>query len=81
MIKSIDGAIVLNGRVGTLSEFTIAIEEGLPISVLEGTGGITDHLKKIIKISKKKYLKDKIYFTSSYKKAIDNLILKKKKKN
>ena len=74
MIKNIDGAIVLNGRIGTLSEFTIAIEEGLPVSVLEGTGGITDHLKKIIKISKKKYSKDKIYFTSSYKKAVDNLI-------
>lgn len=78
MIKSIDGAIVLNGRIGTLSEFTIAIEEGLPVSVLEETGGIADHLKTIIKISKKKYPKDKIYFTSSYKKAVDNLISKKK---
>ncbi len=79
MIKSIDGAIVLNGRIGTLSEFTIAIEEGLPVSVLEGTDGITDYLKTIIKISKKKYSKDKIYFTSSYKKAVDNLLKLNKK--
>ncbi len=39
MIKNIDGAIVLNGRIGTLSEFAIACEEGLPIAVITGTGG------------------------------------------
>lgn len=74
MIKSIDGAIVLNGRIGTLSEFTIALEEGLPVAVITCTGGIADHLQSILKVSKKKYPKEKIIFTSDYKKAISQLI-------
>ncbi len=74
MIKNIDGAIVLNGRIGTLSEFAIACEEGLPIAVITGTGGVADYLKQILKVSKKKYPKGKIFFTRIYKKAIDKLI-------
>lgn len=74
MIKNIDGAIVLNGRIGTLSEFTIACEEGLPVAVITDTGGIADHLQRILKFSKKKYPKGKIFFTKDYKKAIDKLV-------
>lgn len=73
MIKNIDGAFILNGRIGTLSEFTIAVEEGLPVAVITETGGVANHLKQILKVSKKKYPKGKIFFTKDYKKAIDRL--------
>ena len=53
MIKSVNGVLVINGRIGTLSEFTIALEEGLNIGVIKGTGGIADHLEYIILIAKK----------------------------
>ena len=53
MIKSVNGVLVINGRIGTLSEFTIALEEGLNIGVIKGTGGIVDHLEYIILIAKK----------------------------
>jgi uncharacterized protein (TIGR00725 family) len=47
-IRSSDVVIILGGRSGTLGEFAIAYDEGKLIGVLQGTGGITDHLPHII---------------------------------
>ncbi|MBI4235837.1 MAG: LOG family protein [Chloroflexi bacterium] len=47
-IRSCDVVIFAGGRSGTLGEFAIAYDEGKIIGVLEGTGGITEHLDKII---------------------------------
>lgn len=52
-IRSCDVVIFAGGRSGTLGEFAIAYDEGKVIGVLEGTGGITQHLKKIINMVKK----------------------------
>ncbi|MFC1944908.1 hypothetical protein ACFLX5_05470 [Chloroflexota bacterium] len=52
-IRSCDIIIFAGGRSGTLGEFAIAYDEGKVIGVLEGTGGITEHLKWIISIMKK----------------------------
>lgn len=78
MIKNVDAAIVLNGRIGTLSEFGIAIEEGLPLLVLEGTGGITDELQNLTKLVKKEFPNNEVVFKTDYKKGIDLLIKNKK---
>ena len=43
-IRSSDIVIIIGGRSGTLGEFAIAYDEGRPIGVLAGTGGIADHL-------------------------------------
>ena len=74
MIKNVDAAIVLNGRIGTLSEFGIAVEEGLPLAVIEGTGGITDELQHLTKLVKKEFPNNEVIFEKDYKKAIDTLI-------
>lgn len=74
MIKNVDAAIVLNGRIGTLSEFGIAVEEGLPLAVIEGTGGITDELKRLTTVVKKEFPNNEVIFEKDYKKAIDMLI-------
>jgi len=47
-IRSCDVVIFAGGRSGTLGEFAIAYDEAKIIGVLEGTGGITEHLSKII---------------------------------
>jgi len=47
-IRSCDVVIFAGGRSGTLGEFAIAYDEAKVIGVLEGTGGITQHLKNII---------------------------------
>ena len=47
-IHSSDMVIILGGRSGTLGEFAIAYDEGKLIGVLQGTGGITDELDRIV---------------------------------
>lgn len=81
MIKNVDAAIVLNGRIGTLSEFGISIEEGLSLVVIEGTGGVADELQHIIKLVNKKFPNDELVFEKDYRKAIDMLIKNYQTKN
>ncbi len=47
-IHSSDMVIILDVRSGTLGEFGIAYDEGKLIGVLQGTGGITDEIERII---------------------------------
>jgi len=47
-IRSSDMVVIVGGRSGTLGEFAIAYDEGKLIGVLEGSGGITEHLPAII---------------------------------
>ena len=47
-IRSSDMVIIVGGRSGTLGEFAIAYDEGKLIGILEGTGGITDHISEIV---------------------------------
>lgn len=47
MTKSVDGVIIICGRIGTLHEFATAFEIQKPIAVLEGTGGTADKIKLI----------------------------------
>ncbi len=47
-IRSCDVVIFAGGRSGTLGEFAIAYDEAKIIGVLQGTGGISDHLDKIV---------------------------------
>ena len=53
-IRTCDIVVFAGGRSGTLGEFASAFEEGKVIGVLESTGGIADHLDKIIYLLKKK---------------------------
>lgn len=47
-IHSSDMVAILGGRSGTLGEFAIAYDEGKLIGVLQGTGGITDEIERIV---------------------------------
>ena len=53
LTRSADAVVVGCGRWGTINEFTIALEDGKPIGVLEGAGGSTDVIKDIIEKSKR----------------------------
>lgn len=52
-IRSCDVVIFAGGRSGTLGEFAIAYDEAKVIGILEGSGGITEHLRDIIRIMNK----------------------------
>jgi uncharacterized protein (TIGR00725 family) len=47
-IHSADIVLIFGGAIGTLNEFTIAYDEGKVIGVLEGSGGVADHIREII---------------------------------
>lgn len=53
-VRSSDIVVIFGGATGTLNEFTIAYDEGKVIGVLEGTGGIADHIREILSFCKKK---------------------------
>lgn len=53
LTKSADAVIVGCGRWGTINEFTIALEDGKPIGVLEGSGGSTDVIRDILEKSQR----------------------------
>lgn len=52
-IRSSDIVIIFGGGMGALNEFTIAYDEGRIIGVMEGSGGIADHIKEVIKAADK----------------------------
>lgn len=52
-IRSSDIVIIVGGRSGTLGEFAIAYDEGKLIGVLQGTGGIADHIELLARICEK----------------------------
>ena len=48
MVRSADATIMIDGRMGTLNEFTVAYEEDEIVGVLEGSGGTSDLVRAII---------------------------------
>jgi len=48
MVRSADATIMIDGRMGTLNEFTDAYEEDEIVGVLEGSGGTADLVRTII---------------------------------
>jgi uncharacterized protein (TIGR00725 family) len=52
-VRSADLVIIVGGATGTLNEFTIAYDEGKIIGVLEGSGGVADHVREIIGFCRK----------------------------
>ncbi len=62
MVRSSDATIIIDGRIGTLNEFTVAFEENEIIGVLEGSGGIADEIKHLLNVAKKGY--GKVIFSS-----------------
>ena len=52
LITSSDAVLSIGGRLGTLHEFTIAMETDTPIGFLNGAGGIGDEIKNIISLVK-----------------------------
>ncbi len=73
MIKDADRVLLLNGRIGTLSEFTIALEEGKRVGVITNTGGIADHASYILQIANKEF-PNLVFFSDNPKKVIDWLM-------
>lgn len=82
-VSNCDAVIIVAGRVGTLNEFTIAYDDGMIIGILEGSGGITSHIRHIMKFVKKD-TGAKIVFAKNPHMLVKKLlieVLKRDKKN
>jgi len=53
LVRSCDAVVMIGGRIGTLNELTIAIEERKPIGVMLGSGGMTDEVEHVLKAAKR----------------------------
>jgi len=73
-IRASDVVIIFGGSIGTLNEFTIAFDEGKVIGVLNGTGGIADHLKEVISYCGKEAA-SRVIFDESPEKLIDSCLV------
>ena len=72
-VRSCDVIVIAGGRSGTLGEFCIAYDEGKPIGVLEGTGGITTRLDDIVEAIQKETGSEVVYDSDPYR-LIDRLL-------
>lgn len=61
LINSCDAVISIGGRLGTLHEFTIAMETDTPIGFLEGGGGISAEITDILKAADRGKSKEVIF--------------------
>lgn len=53
LVSSSDAVISIGGRIGTLHEFTSAVEARIPVGVLLGAGGTSDIIPAILKVAGK----------------------------
>lgn len=73
MIHDADAVLLMNGRIGTLSEFTIALEEGKRVGIITNTGGIADHLEYILSVAQKEF-PGQVFFSDNCSEVIDWLV-------
>lgn len=52
LITSSDAVVSIGGRLGTLHEFTIAMETDTPIGFLQGAGGISEEIQDLLALSR-----------------------------
>lgn len=52
LVASSDAVVSIGGRIGTLHEFTLALEMGKPIGFLIGTGGVSQEIDDILRVAK-----------------------------
>ena len=51
LITSSDAVVSIGGRLGTLHEFTIAMETDTPIGFLQGAGGVSEQIQDLMSLA------------------------------
>jgi uncharacterized protein (TIGR00725 family) len=65
LITSSDAVISIGGRLGTLHEFTIAVESDTPIAFLQGAGGISQEIHTLLSLAHPLREQNEILFNDS----------------
>jgi uncharacterized protein (TIGR00725 family) len=61
LINSSDAVISIGGRLGTLHEFTIAMETDTPIGFLQGGGGVSTEISDILHAAGSQHDRDVVF--------------------
>lgn len=72
-VRSCDIVIIVGGRSGTLGEFAIAYDEGRPIGVLTGTGGVADHVDDFLPVIQKA-TGSRIFFDEDPRRLVERVV-------
>lgn len=74
LINSSDAVISIGGRLGTLHEFTIAMETDTPIGFLQGAGGVSEEINAILAAAGESRTHDKVFFSPTAEDLIEQLV-------
>jgi len=72
-VRTCDIIIIIGGRSGTLGEFAIAYDEGKVIGVLEGSGGVADVVRSLMRTIKKQTC-SKVLFDRDPERLVERLL-------
>lgn len=73
LITSSDAVVSIGGRLGTLHEFTIAMETDTPIGFLQGAGGVSEQIESLMELAHPLSRDAKVCFSESSEKLINEL--------
>ena len=73
LITSSDAVVSIGGRLGTLHEFTIAMESETPIGFLQGAGGISEEIQNILAMAHPLRQHTKVLFAETADELIKEL--------
>lgn len=73
LITSSDAVVSIGGRLGTLHEFTIAMETDTPVGFLHGAGGVGDEIQALLDMSHPLRRDAMVIFSDSGDKLIKDL--------
>lgn len=73
LITSSDAVVSIGGRLGTLHEFTIAMETDTPIGFLQGAGGVSEQIESLMELAHPLSPDAKVCFSESSDKLIKEL--------
>lgn len=80
LITSSDAVISIGGRIGTLHEFTIALETDKPIGFIQGAGGISTEIVDIMHAAGKRADED-VIFGDTAEEVLEGLVKLLNKRN
>ena len=73
LITSSDAVVSIGGRLGTLHEFTIAMETNTPIGFLQGAGGISSQIQQLMELARPIRPRAAVLFDTSAENLVINL--------
>jgi uncharacterized protein (TIGR00725 family) len=73
LITSSDAVVSIGGRLGTLHEFTIAMEAEKPIGFLQGAGGVSEEIQTLMSLAHPLRNADAVFFNDSPEDLVQDL--------